>query len=50
MTDVEIERLKQLNCVLFKHGYAQVQSISEWDERVRTNTVRQPSPIRIASS
>lgn len=46
MADVQIERLKQLNCVLFKHGYAQVQSTSEWDERVRTNAVRKPCPSR----
>jgi hypothetical protein len=47
MTDIQIERLKQLNGVLFKYGYAQVQSTSEWDERVRTNTVRQPCPRRM---
>lgn len=47
MADVQIERLKQLNCVLFKHGYAQVQSTSEWGERVRTNTVRKLCPRRM---
>ena len=47
MADIRIERLKQLNGALFKHGYAQVQSTSEWDERVRTNTVRKPCPRRM---
>jgi hypothetical protein len=40
MTKEEIERLKQLNCALFKRGYARVRSISEWEERCRTDTVR----------
>lgn len=47
MTKGEIERLKTLNCALFKHGYAQVKSISEWEDRVRTNTVRKPCPRRV---
>lgn len=41
MTKEAIERLKYLNCALYKYGYKQVRSIAEWQERVRTNTVRQ---------
>jgi len=47
MADDQIEMLKQLNGALFKHGYAQVKFISEWDERVRTGTVRKPCPRRM---
>lgn len=46
MTDNEIRVLKQLNCLLFKYGYAQVRSIDEWHERVRAGTVRKPCPRR----
>ena len=47
MTEKEIYRLKQLNCALFKYGYAQVKSIDEWEERIRTDTTRKPCPRRM---
>jgi hypothetical protein len=47
MTEEEIQILKQLNCLLFNHGYARVKSLTEWEERVRTDTVRKPCPRRI---
>jgi hypothetical protein len=46
MTEEEIRTLKQLNYELFKQGYAQVKSLAEWNERVRTGTVRKPCPRR----
>jgi len=42
MAEEEIRRLKQLNCLLFKHGYAQVKSLAEWEARVRARAVRKP--------